>query len=57
MELDQTEADEEIQCLIERRNQARIEKDWNAADVIRKQLDELGIVLEDTPEGTIWKKK
>ena len=57
MEADQVEADDEIQGLIDRRNQARAEKDWATADVIRKQLDELGIVLEDTSEGTIWKKK
>ena len=57
MEADQVETDNEIQGLIDRRNQAREEKDWDTADVIRKQLDELGIVLEDTSEGTIWKKK
>ena len=57
MEADQVETDDEIQGLIDRRNQAREEKDWDTADVIRKQLDELGIVLEDTSEGTIWKKK
>ena len=57
MEGDQAEAKEEIQNLIDRRNQARAEKEWATADLIRKQLDELDIVLEDTPEGTIWKKK
>ena len=57
MEADQTEIDGEIQNLIDERNQAREGKDWSAADVIRKKLDELGIILEDTPEGTIWKKK
>ncbi len=57
MEADQIETDDEIQGLIDKRNQARSEKDWDTADVIRKQLDELGIVLEDTSEGTIWKKK
>ena len=57
MEVDQIETDDEIQGLIDSRNQAREEKDWDTADVIRKELDELGIVLEDTSEGTIWKKK
>ena len=47
----------EIQAMAEKRQQARTDKDWATADVIRKQLDELGIVLEDTSEGTIWKKK
>ena len=43
--------------LIEKRNQARSDKDWEGADVIREKLDNLGIILEDTPGGTIWKKK
>ncbi len=54
--------DEEIESseiieLIGKRNRARDDKDWDAADAIRKELDSLGVVLEDTPEGTIWKKK
>ena len=55
--MNKNENDEDIQRLIDKRNEAREEKDWDAADVIRKELDELGIILEDTPEGTIWKKK
>ncbi len=57
MEEEQAKVDVNIQTLIDKRNQARLEKEWAAADVIRKQLDKLGIVLEDTPKGTIWKKK
>jgi cysteinyl-tRNA synthetase len=57
IEVDKASVDDDIQNLIDQRNQARTEKDWDAADVIRKQLDELGIVLEDTNEGTIWRKK
>ena len=33
------------------------EKDWSKADEVRDKLDKLGIVLDDTPDGTIWKKK
>ncbi len=51
------EADDEIQSLIDQRDEAREQKNWDAADAIRKRLDALNIVLEDTPEGTIWKKK
>jgi len=46
-----------INELIQERNKARAEKDWTKADEVRKKLDNLGIILEDTPEGTIWKKK
>jgi cysteinyl-tRNA synthetase len=49
--------EEEIDSLINQRNEARANKDWATADTIRKKLDELGIVLEDRPEGTIWKVK
>ncbi len=47
----------EIEKLIEDRKQARAEKDWAKADEIRDKLVEMGIILEDTPQGTIWKKK
>jgi cysteinyl-tRNA synthetase len=46
--------EEEIKSLIEQRNQARARKDWAAADAIRKKLWDIGIILEDRPEGTIW---
>ena len=48
---------EEIQQLIDERTQARKDKDWARADAIRKQLLDLDILLEDTPQGTIWKVK
>lgn len=47
--------DEEIEKLIAQREKARKEKNWAAADAIREQLKEQGIILEDTPQGTRWK--
>lgn len=47
----------EIEALIVERNRARAEKDWPAADVARDRLNALGVVLEDGPEGTTWRKK
>lgn len=47
----------EIEALIVERNRARAEKDWPAADVARNRLNELGVVLEDGPSGTTWRKK
>jgi cysteinyl-tRNA synthetase len=49
--------DQEVKALIEKRVSARKEKDFALADQIRKDLEEKGIVLEDTPEGTKWKRK
>ena len=47
----------EIEALIKARNDARAAKDWPAADAARNRLNELGIVLEDGPQGTSWRRK
>lgn len=44
-----------IEALVSTRNQLRKAKQWRLADEIRARLAELGIALEDTPKGTIWK--
>jgi len=49
--------DEEVKSLIEKRVNARKEKDFKLADQIRRDLEEKGIILEDTPQGTKWKRK
>ncbi len=51
-----TAADTAVESLIQEREQARAEKNWARADEIRNQLGERGIVLEDTPSGTLWRK-
>jgi len=48
--------DSEIEELIEKREQARKEKNWALADKIRDELKEQGIILEDTPQGVRWKR-
>jgi cysteinyl-tRNA synthetase len=48
---------EEIDALIEQRRQARKDKDFARADAIRDQLTDMGVILEDTPQGTRWKLK
>ena len=48
--------DEEIEALIEERNQARKNRDFARSDEIRDQLLGMDIVLEDTRQGTRWKR-
>ncbi|MEE9423237.1 MAG: cysteine--tRNA ligase [Gammaproteobacteria bacterium] len=48
--------DSEIETLIEARLAARSNKDWAEADNIRNQLLDNGIALEDSPQGTTWRR-
>ena len=45
-----------IEALIQARNDARKNKQWAESDRIRDELKSLGIALEDTAQGTIWRK-
>nr|AEJ31923.1 tRNA synthetase-like protein [uncultured microorganism] len=46
---------EKIEDLIEKRTLAKSERDFQAADAIREELGEMGIALEDTQDGTVWR--
>jgi cysteinyl-tRNA synthetase len=48
--------DEEIEELIKKRNEARKNRNFALADQIRDQLKAKNIILEDTPQGTRWKR-
>ncbi|GFN36564.1 cysteine--tRNA ligase [Tepidimicrobium xylanilyticum] len=48
--------EDEILELIEKRTQARKDKNYKLADEIRDKLKEMGIILEDTQEGVKWKR-
>lgn len=49
--------EEEIKALIEKRQEARRQKNWGEADKIRNELMEKGIILKDGPNGTEWTVK
>ena len=48
--------DQDIEDMIEKRNEARKNKDFKTADEIRDRLKDMGIVLLDTKDGVKWKK-
>ncbi|TLN21961.1 hypothetical protein FDZ71_03755 [bacterium] len=51
------ELPEEAERLMRERDQARANRDWATADRLRKELFAMGIAIEDTPAGTVWKRK
>src|SRR3989442_11142688 len=48
---------EEIEAMVQRRNEARRTRDFALSDQIRRQLLDRGVVIEDTREGTRWHRK
>ena len=46
-----------VNILIKNRKEARNKKDFKEADRIRKELEQKGIILEDTKDGTTWRRK
>jgi len=54
--LAETDIDESrIEALINQRAEARKAKDWDLADQVRDQLSEMGVAIEDRPDGAVWK--
>ncbi len=48
---------EKVESLIKEREDARLSKNFDRADEIRSELSDMGIDIEDTPKGTIWRTK
>lgn len=44
-----------VDALIVERHQAKLDKNWGRADEIRKTLTQMGVVLEDSKDGTTWR--
>ncbi len=57
MEKQEALLDDDIQALIDERLEARKAKNFARSDEIRDLLKEQGIVLEDTPQGTRWRRE
>ncbi len=48
---------EKVDQLIAARTQARSDKEWELADQLRGELTKMGVAIEDTPDGTIWRRE
>jgi cysteinyl-tRNA synthetase len=51
------QGDEEIEALVARRNEARRNRDFATSDKIKSELLDRGVLIEDTREGTRWRRK
>lgn len=51
---EQKDLSKEIQEMVDQRDQARADKDFATSDKLRDRLKEMGVILEDTPQGTRW---
>jgi len=56
MDFEPVKSDKTVEELINRRDEARIAKDWDTADRIRQELKEMRVEIIDTKGGTIWRK-
>ena len=54
--VDETSVDQQVEALLEERQQARRTRDFARADALRRQIQELGYVIEDTPQGPRLKR-
>lgn len=45
-----------MEIILNVRQEARARKDWSTADLIRNRLQELGVTIEDTPQGVRWRR-
>ena len=52
-----TDSKEILKKLLEKREEARKNKDWKTADQIRSELEEIGFEIQDTDKGPVWRKK
>ncbi len=50
-----SDAEAQVNALIEERNEARKQKQWARSDEIRDQLKEMGVTIEDSKDGTKWR--
>jgi cysteinyl-tRNA synthetase len=57
MERAEQNLEDAVESSIKRRTEAREARDWAEADRIRDELIDMGIILEDTPQGVRWKRR
>jgi cysteinyl-tRNA synthetase len=56
IDLETPVANQAVEALIEKREQARKNRNWKTADRLRQELKEMGIEITDSKEGPIWRE-
>ncbi len=56
-DFNKTNVEELLKAILNAREKARKEKNWKAADGIRKELEDIGFEIQDTDAGPAWRKK
>ena len=57
LEREKRDIGKDVELLIGQREEARKRKDYAKSDEIRKRLEKMGVILEDTPDGVRWKMR
>ena len=57
IQVEEQTTEAEVEALIAARTAAKESKDWSAADAARDALTAMGIELQDTPDGVVWRRK
>jgi cysteinyl-tRNA synthetase len=56
IDLEAPVANQTVEALIEKREQARKNRDWKTADRLRQELKEMGIEITDSRKGPVWRE-
>jgi cysteinyl-tRNA synthetase len=57
IKVERMKVQDQVIDLLHQRKIARLNKDWDKADQIRNQLNDIGVIVEDSPDGPVWKLK
>ena len=54
---EEEQLERQVEVLLAERERARSSRNWKESDRLRGELEKIGVVIQDTPEGTIWRRR